>query len=90
MTEAQTCPKRGASLAQNAPAGLCPRCLIQAGLGGQATADHPPTAEASFTPDDRSAATIPPPAKLPTPYLERLALQFPKLEMLEHLGQGGM
>ena len=90
MAEAETCPKCGASLAQNAPAGICPRCLIQAGLGGQATADHHPMADASFTPDDRSAATIPPPAKLPTPYLERLALQFPQLEVLEHLGQGGM
>jgi tRNA A-37 threonylcarbamoyl transferase component Bud32 len=63
---------------------------MQAGLDGQATADHHPTADASFTPDDRSAATIPPPTKLPTPYLERLALQFPQLEVFEHLGQGGM
>ena len=28
--------------------------------------------------------------RFPTPYLETLARQFPQLEILEHLGQGGM
>jgi serine/threonine protein kinase len=90
MAATKTCPKCGAELAPNALAGICPRCLMQLGLGGQATANHHPSANASFTPDDRSAVTIPPPTKFATPYLERLAQQFPQLEILEHLGQGGM
>ena len=38
MTETRTCPKCGAGLSPDAPAGICPRCLMQAGLGGQASA----------------------------------------------------
>ena len=32
MTETQTCPKCGAELPDNAPSGICPKCLMQVGL----------------------------------------------------------
>jgi predicted Ser/Thr protein kinase len=92
MTETRSCPKCGAGLLPDAPAGICPRCLMQAGLGGQASAPQPTGASALFASPDRSAATVPPPppSRFATPYLETLARQFPQLEILEHLGQGGM
>src|SRR5437588_7533895 len=74
MSEARVCPKCGSSVASDAPQGLCPRCLLQMGLGG--TSGVEPTAVYG----SRFAA--------PTP--EELAPRFPQLEILELLGQGGM
>jgi predicted Ser/Thr protein kinase len=90
MAETKTCPKCGSELAPDAPAGICPKCLMQAGLGGPATVDQPAGTGTPFPAQDRSAATVPPPSRFATPYLETLARQFPQLEILEHLGQGGM
>ncbi|HXB60191.1 MAG TPA: serine/threonine-protein kinase [Candidatus Acidoferrales bacterium] len=64
-------------LAPNAPQGLCPECLIKAGLG--TGVDIGPETQAGrpkipFTP----------------PKPEELAQQFPELEILEFIGQGGM
>ena len=36
MAEQPTCPRCGAELPARAPKGLCPRCLLRAGLGGEA------------------------------------------------------
>jgi serine/threonine protein kinase len=64
-------------LAPSAPQGLCPECLIKAGLGTgvdigpETQAGHP---KVPFTP----------------PKPEELAQQFPQLEILEFIGQGGM
>jgi serine/threonine protein kinase len=63
---------------------------MQAGLGSQATVDQDAGASTPLTPDERAAATVRPSPRFPTPYLETLARQFPQLEMLELLGQGGM
>jgi predicted Ser/Thr protein kinase len=72
MAETQRrCPKCGGELPGNAPSGLCPKCLMQAGLGG-------------------AAATVPPPSRVTNSQLEKVARQFPQLEILELLGQGGM
>ncbi|HEV7999959.1 MAG TPA: serine/threonine-protein kinase, partial [Planctomycetaceae bacterium] len=90
MTETRICPKCGAELSSEAPAGICPKCLMQAGLGGQPTEDQSKAARPPFAPQGRSAATVPPPSRFASPYLETLAQQFPQLEILEHLGQGGM
>jgi serine/threonine protein kinase len=71
--------------------GLCPKCLLDAGLESQAAnaAGGVPTG-AFVTPSQAASPTIPPPARFPTPYLEQLARQFPQLDGFEHLGQGGM
>ena len=56
MTEPHRCPKCGAELLSDAPAGLCPNCLFQLALdptteifslGGEATLSAPPSATAS-------------------------------------------
>ena len=90
MAGTKNCPKCGAALPADAPAGICPRCLMQAGLQTEGTADQAAGANSPPASGDRSAGTVPPPARFPTPYLETLARQFPQLELLEHLGQGGM
>ncbi|MCA9257657.1 MAG: serine/threonine protein kinase [Planctomycetales bacterium] len=88
MNAPQNCPKCAAELPGDAPAGLCPKCLVAAGFetdaGGQS--DLPKS--------DPEAPTIDGPAPLgggfqpPTP--RELADRFPQLEILELLGHGGM
>jgi len=90
MAETKTCPKCGGEVSPDAPAGICPKCLMQAGLGGLPTADHQAVASTPLTPGEKAAATVPPQPRFGNPYLEKLASQFPQLEILEHLGQGGM
>lgn len=85
MTEHETCPKCGARLPANAPAGLCPKCLMAAGLEQSASADTPKS--------DPEAPTVESPSPgrgfLP-PSAAELADKFPQLEILELLGHGGM
>ena len=38
MPDARTCPDCGSALPPRAPEGLCPRCLLRAGLGGDSLA----------------------------------------------------
>ncbi|MBW7992365.1 MAG: protein kinase [Planctomycetes bacterium] len=85
MAEKRSCPKCEAELSANAPEGLCPRCLMksarqepkQAGNAGSEVASDVPT-----------SAT--PPGRFVPPQPEELAGQFPHLEIIELLGQGGM
>lgn len=77
MNQALSCPKCNAPLPEDAPAGLCPKCLVQAGLESRPqdpTAASPAEALSGFVP--------------PTP--EQLAARFPQLEIMELLGRGGM
>ncbi|MCS7159683.1 MAG: serine/threonine-protein kinase [Gemmatales bacterium] len=83
MPETATCPKCGAQLPTDAPAGLCPRCLLEAGLEtrpqiGVEPAHHSPTANASGRP------------RFVPPRPEQSANAFPQLEILELIGSGGM
>ncbi|HEV3203595.1 MAG TPA: serine/threonine-protein kinase [Gemmataceae bacterium] len=80
MVEAKSCPECGLVLPENAPEGLCPRCLLQSGLAnGQ---DTPIRAKPVAT----SIFQGPQPAPIPA----ELSAHFPQLEILELLGQGGM
>jgi predicted Ser/Thr protein kinase len=93
MIERRLCPKCGAELAGDTAQGLCPRCLLDAGLESEPARAAGEAATGPFvTPSQAAAPTVPPSpsARFPTPYLETLARQFPQLEILEHLGQGGM
>lgn len=77
MDTQKHCSGCNKSLAPTAPQGLCPECLIKAGLG--TGVDIGPETQAArpkipFTP----------------PKPEELAQHFPQLEILEFIGQGGM
>ena len=76
MTEAKTCPKCGAELPTNAPAGVCPRCLMLAGLGSEGGA--PATASGSrFVPAEPQTLA---------PHFPDLEI----LELLGHGGMGAV
>jgi serine/threonine protein kinase len=90
MAETRQCPKCGAELSADAAQGLCPKCLLDAGLESQAGSAGPAPTGPFVTPSLAAPPTIPPRQRFATPYLETLARQFPQLEILEHLGQGGM
>src|SRR5712671_3013404 len=84
MPITRTCPQCGAELAADAPAGLCPKCLVKVGIGSDAVvADVDATRAASATP-------LPLPATSSVPSLADIAKCFPQLEILELLGAGGM
>lgn len=78
----RTCPTCGTEISPAAIAGLCPRCLLQAGLESA-----PPRAAGV-------AATVPaaptPPGGFTPPSLSELSRRFPQLDILELLGKGGM
>jgi serine/threonine protein kinase len=77
MESTRICPGCGKPPAPNAPQGLCPECLLKAGLGsGMDIA--PETQSAS----GRDTFVAPP--------LEEMARLFPQLEILSFIGQGGM
>ena len=68
------CPDCGSEIRSGSPAGLCPKCLYQAGLPSspQATAASPPGQ--NFVP----------------PTGDQLAPHFPAYEIVELIGKGGM
>ena len=76
MSETKTCPKCGAELPTNAPSGICPKCLMRAGL------DH--------VDGSNFAATTPQTGGFVPPNPAVLAPHFPHLEISELLGHGGM
>ncbi|MGA2853867.1 MAG: serine/threonine-protein kinase, partial [Verrucomicrobiota bacterium] len=73
------CPQCGASLPPDAPAGLCPRCLMAMNMATQ-------TEFTAETGPHGTKHTAPP--KSPAP--DEIAKSFPQLEILECLGRGGM
>ena len=91
MAETKTCPKCGAELSPDAPAGICPKCLMQAGLGSQATADAAQLAQARRS--HRTRWRLPPCPRRPGSPLriwKHSPGNFRSSTILEHLGQGGM
>ena len=70
-----TCPQCGAALPPNAPAGLCPQCLMALNFMDETVLGSA---------DSHATAAKPP---LPP---EAIAPHFPQLEILKCLGRGGM
>jgi uncharacterized protein (TIGR03067 family) len=79
MSPTKTCPKCHAELPENAPAGICPTCLMQAGMASAPDAGADPQIKATTA----ASGFVP-------PTLEELGPLFPQLEILELLGTGGM
>ena len=79
MAETTNCPECGADLPANAPKGLCPQCLMKAGMEISTEGKGPGASEDG----------TPPSGFLP-PEPGELAEKFPQLEIIELLGQGGM
>ena len=44
MNQTPSCPKCGAPLPEDAPAGLCPKCLVQAGIESEKQSRPEPAA----------------------------------------------
>ncbi len=77
MDTMKICPGCHKPLAPNAPDGLCPKCLVKAGL---------PTG-AEIGPDSEIASRF---VAFAAPSVEVVARLFPQLEILGFIGQGGM
>lgn len=80
MNELPRCPKCDCQLPSDAPAGLCPKCLVKAGFESQ------PAPPREQEPTLRNLAR----SDLEPPSIEELADRFPQLEILELIGKGGM
>jgi len=85
MAEKKKCTTCGTELPANAPKGLCPKCLMKAGIknGDDKKADQ------SEINNSETGSATPPGGFVPLEP-EQLAEKFPQLEILELLGQGGM
>src|SRR5262245_49898892 len=80
MSLSPKCPRCGAPLTVDAPAGLCPKCLVRAGL----ESDPPlPTGPQPTAISPGGSGFVP-------PSVAELAGRFPQLEILELVGTGGM
>ena len=77
METKRICSFCGKTLAANAPEGLCPECLLKAGLGS----------DVDIGPDTEAGAARP---RFVPPTVAELVPLFPQLEILELIGQGGM
>jgi serine/threonine protein kinase len=73
------CPKCGAAVADDAPEGLCPRCLLALNLA--------PATEIGGPANGHGGA---PSTKPVPPSPDEIAPHFPQLEIIECLGRGGM
>ncbi|MHC4656858.1 MAG: bifunctional serine/threonine protein kinase/MFS transporter [Planctomycetota bacterium] len=86
MAEERHCSECGGKLPADAPQGMCPQCLMKLGLPtGAETEKAGPKDEGSDVP-----TTGTPPGRFVPPEPSELVKQFPQLEILELLGQGGM
>jgi predicted Ser/Thr protein kinase len=81
MPEPILCPQCGSPIPGDAPAGLCPKCMVLAGLESQPA--HPQIVPTQSSPAAASSGFVP-------PSVDELATRFPQLEILELLGRGGM
>jgi serine/threonine protein kinase len=86
MTEENHCPECGAELPADTPQGQCPKCLMKLGLPTGADVEKKDASE----PSGGSPTITTPPGGFIPPEPSVLAPQFPQLEIIELVGQGGM
>jgi len=80
MAEIRRCPRCGAELAKDVAQGLCPNCLMKAGLGSRTEAGDAETAPPGFSAASPVQAHVPPEA----------GKTFGAYHLVRLLGQGGM
>lgn len=80
MNEPSVCSQCRSTVPQDAPNGLCPRCLVLVGLGPQAPEDSA----------NQATVDIDTTANTEFHSLQNLESVFPNLEFIELLGRGGM
>lgn len=85
MAEEAICPKCGTQLPANAPKGLCPQCLMKAGM--QISSEDAKGDDSDIRGICSSATS---PGGFLPPEPEELAEEFPQLEIVALLGIGGM
>jgi eukaryotic-like serine/threonine-protein kinase len=98
MGTVPNCPNCGAPLPANAPAGVCPRCLLATGMGlSSPEADDDPEAEATVLTDsapaarDGGAPTLrDAPASQEVPETGEKVRYFGEYELLAEIARGGM
>ena len=73
----RTCPKCNTAVTDELPGGLCPSCLLE--IARKPRNQTAATANATRTPGLAAAPTV-----------DELAEQFPELDIIELVGQGGM
>jgi predicted Ser/Thr protein kinase/ribosomal protein L7/L12 len=86
MTEEKQCPQCGAELPENAPGGVCPKCIMKLGLPTGVDPEKFPMQDAQGA---MPTGTKPLGGFVP-PEPADLGAALPELEVLELLGQGGM
>ena len=86
MAKERHCSECGGKLGADAPQELCPQCLMKLGLP---TGDGVSKPDAADMTSNGSSKNTPLSGFVP-PEPAELAKQFPQLEILELLGQGGM
>ncbi len=83
MVENRKCPQCGAEIPGDAPLGICPQCLMLAGMADPHDAGAANDSGHLHATASHAGGFVP-----PNP--ESLAKHFPQLEILEPLGHGGM
>ena len=87
MSETRSCPRCGATLADDAPDAPCAACLMQIGMENWTREEAGPNSPGQKSPIAQTELQSP---QFDAPELDRVGELFPELEIKRLLGVGGM